>query len=595
MKLEFRKDYKSITNFNSIQLEPFTILTGFNGSGKSHLLESLKNGSCQIDNIAISEIVLFDFRTFYLENEQAFNNQQLNQEKLNAWNKLKGQGNPNYQASFAQFKSQLKDENYIKIVEIGKGKPFFSIPHKDFSDENLFNLYSQYKTNVFNFFENQNVKNQQETPALKSLVLNIKETLDVLTEDQFYDLFTPVVLKNDFLPSQIGKLFIDYWYKYQMFLFRQIMKTKSYDEEGLRKRFEKKQGPRPWVLIQEILRGFSSFQYLINNPEHIIIEPARLQSFSLTLKHKISDISVPFDSLSSGEKILFSLVLSIYKSVGDKIFPSLLLLDEIDASLHPSQIQNLLNVINETFVKQNNVKVIIATHSPTTIALADEKNIFIVNSQSENRIEKQSKKEALKILSEGFITLEEGLQILDQVAIKELTIFTEGNNIDFLTKAIELLKPELVSKIEIVSSLKDRTGKEQLSTLYEMFYRMEHKNNVLFIYDCDVTKKLNENEKTNYHIFPKNENNKKVTKGIENLFPEELFEERFYPLKSKEDGGTQSSLDKKLFQTYIFERNNALDFENFKEIIAKIEDIVNKKTNAQQGIAKSGAEVLNPK
>lgn len=592
MRLEYRKDHKSITNFNPIELEPFTILTGFNGSGKSHILESIKNGSCQIDNIAISEIVLFDFRTFYLENEQAFNNQQLNQEKLNAWNKLKGQGNPNYKASFTQFKNQLGVENYTKILEIGKDKPFFSIPHKDFNDENLFNLYSQYKTSVFNFFESQNVKNQQETPALKSLALNIKETIDVLTEDQFYDLFTPVVLKNDFLPSQIGKLFIDYWYKYQMFLFRQIMKTKTYDEDALRKKFEKKQGPRPWVLIQEILTGFSSFQYSINNPEHIIIEPARLQSFSLTLKHKISNISVPFDSLSSGEKILFSLVLSIYKSVGDKIFPSVLLLDEIDASLHPSQIKNLLNVINETFVKQNNVKVIIATHSPTTIALAEEKNIFIVNTQSENRIEKQSKKEALKILSEGFITLDEGLQILDQVAIKELTIFTEGNNIDFLTKAIELLKPELSSKLEIVSSLKDRTGKDQLATLYEMFYRMEHKNNVLFIYDCDVTKTFNENEKTNYHIFPKNERNKKVTKGIENLFPEELFEERFYHLKSKDDGGTQTSLDKKLFLSHLLERNNPTDFENFKDIINKIEETINKKTNAQQGFCEKGAEVL---
>jgi ABC-type uncharacterized transport system ATPase component len=580
MKLEFRKEHKSITTFNPIELESFTILTGFNGSGKSHILESIKNGSCQINNFSISEIVLFDFRTFYLDNEQSFNNQQLNQEKLNAWNKLNSQGNPNYKDSFTQFKNQLGIENFVKIVEIGKGKPFFSIPRKDFIEEHLYELYYQYKTNVFNFFQNENVKNQMETPALKSLVLNISETIDVLTEDDFFDMFTPVVLKNDFLPTQIGKLFIDYWYKYQMFEFREFKKTRTFDEEILRNKFEKKQGPRPWVLIENILAGFSSFQYSINNPEHLDIEPARLQSFSLTLKHKISNISVPFDSLSSGEKILFSLVLSIYKSVGDKVFPSVLLLDEIDASLHPSQIQNLLNVISETFVKQNNVKVIIATHSPTTIALADEKNIFIVNNQTINRVEKQSKKEALKILSEGFITLDEGLQISDQLAVKELTIFTEGNNIDFLTKAIELLKPELLNKIEIVSSLKDRTGKDQLATLYEMFLRLEHKNNILFIYDCDVTKNFTENHNTGYHIFPKNIQNKKVTKGIENLFAEELFEDRFYTLKSKEDGGTQSSLDKKLFLSYLLGRNNPNDFEKFKEIINNIDDIVNKKTNA---------------
>lgn len=574
MLLKYKSDHRSIKNFNSIELERFTILTGYNGSGKTHLLEGIKNGSFTIDDIATSEVVLFDYKNFYLENERSFNNQQLNQEKQNAWNRLNGQGNQNFKTSFIQFKNQLGIENYNKIIEIGNGRPFFSIPHKDFNDPTLYEKYSQYKSKVHTFFNSQNIRNQQETPPLKSMVLKIKETIDVLTEDQFYDQYTPVVLKNDFLPSQIGKLFIDYWYKYQMFLFRQIMKTKTFEEEVLRKKFEEKHGPRPWVLIQEILKAFSSFQYSINNPEHINIEPARIQNFSLTLKHRLGGVSIPFESLSSGEKILFSLVLSIYKSVGDRVFPSVLLLDEIDASLHPSQIQNLLNVINETFVNQNNVRVIVATHSPTTIAFADEKKVYVINNQSVNLVEKQSKKDALKILSEGFITLDEGLQILDQVAIKELTVFTEGNNIDFIYKAIELLKPGLTKRVEIVSSLRDRTGKDQLSTLYEMFLRMQHKSNVLFIYDCDVTKTFLENEKTFYYTFAKNVENSRVTKGIENLFKEELFEERFYPQKNKDDGGIQSSLDKQAFLNFILERNDPEDFTKFIELIEKIEKII---------------------
>src|SRR5690606_53374 len=132
----------------------------------------------------------------------------------------------------------------------------------------------------------------------------------------------------------------------------------KYDSDKFRVEFEKIHGPRPWELITEILKSFNSFQYSINNPEDIVIEPYRTRTFSLTLKHNTKGISIPFANLSSGEKILFSLVLSIYKSVGDKIFPSALLLDEIDASLHPSQIQNLLNVVNEVFINQNNVKVI---------------------------------------------------------------------------------------------------------------------------------------------------------------------------------------------------------------------------------------------
>jgi predicted ATPase len=570
MLLKFIKEHKSIVQFNQIELENFTIITGFNGSGKSHLLESIKNESCVIDNIPSNEIVLFDFKTFYLENEKAFNNQQLNTEKQNAWTIYNQPNNGNIKAHLKNYKTELGDINYNKILEIASGKPFLSIPKKEFTDQNLYNLYSNYKNKFYNFFNNPNIKKNQESLGLKSLALNLTKTIEDLSEDEFFDFYTPVVLKNDFLPSQIGKLFIDYWYKYQIFEYRKIKELKRYEEDNFRESFEKIYGPRPWVLIEEILKSFNSFQYTINNPEKIVIEPDRVRNFTLTLKHNVSNISIPFDSLSSGEKILFSLVLSIYKSLGDKLFPSALLLDEVDASLHPSQIQNLLNVINEVFIKQNNVKVIIATHSPTTIALAEEKNIYIVKNGGVNRIEKQTKKEALKILSEGFITLDEGLQIFDQLTKKELTIFTEGNNIDFIKRAIELLNPNLLSRVELVENLKDRTGKTQLTTLSEFFIRMPHKNKILFIYDCDVTTNTEENETTFSYIFETNQNNNRVKKGIENLFEECQFSDDFYPIKPKPDGGTQSSLDKNKFAQYIISQSDKNIFKNFEVLIEVI-------------------------
>ena len=268
------------------------------------------------------------------------------------------------------------------------------------------------------------------------------------------------------------------------------------------------------------------------------------------------------------------MVLSIYKSVGDKVFPSLLLLDEIDASLHPSQIQNLLNVINNVFVKDNNVKVILATHSPTTIALAEKKNIFVINKEGENRIESQSKQKALSILSEGFITLEEGLTIIDQAATKELMIFTEGNNVDYIRRAIELIKPDIINKIDVVENLKDRTGQNQLSILFDLFSRMNHKSKVLFVFDCDVKTKFTDAEKTFHYIIQPNNTNTKVTKGIENLFSESIFEDTFYPKKPKDDGGYKASLDKKKFLEFILSSNDKSLFENFNPLIDKVEELL---------------------
>ncbi len=576
MQLRFKQTHKSVSQFNTVELSDLTIITGFNGSGKSHLLESINEGKSIIDNIPFSEIVLFDYKTFFLENESAFNNQQLNTEKQNAWQKFSQSSNPNIKNNLATYKNNLGIDNYNKIVQIANGKPFMSLRKRDFTDTLLFQKYSEYKTKFYNFFNTPNVKNTVESKGLKSLALKIPTTIEQLDEDEFFDHYTPVVLKNDFLPSQIGKLFLDYWYKYQMFEYKLIKTNKTYDPENYRLEFEKKHGPRPWVLITTILESFDSFHYKINNPEDIIIEPFRTRSFSLTLTHKTKNISIPFSNLSSGEKILFSLVLSIYKSVGDRIFPSAILLDEVDASLHPSQIQNLLNVMNEVFILQNNVKVIIATHSPTTIALAEESNIFIVNRDGQNRIQKQNKQEALKILSEGFITLDEGLQIFDQFSKKDLTIFTEGNNISFIKKALEILNPELLTSIEIVDSLKDRTGKNQLKTLFDFFTKMPHKNKVLFIYDCDVTTSFVEDNQTYGFIFAKNENNNKVKKGIENLFKEEYFKDEFYPLKEKDDGGVQSSLDKPRFENYLMANSNKEMFENFKPMIEKIKTILEK-------------------
>ncbi len=577
MELKFIKPHKSIQQYKTVNLEDFTILTGYNGSGKSHLLESIKNGSSSIDNVPFSEVILFDYKTFYLENEQTFNNQQINQEKQNAWARLSGTvQNPNIKAQLQVFKNQLGTHNYDAIIQIANGRPFLSLLKRDFNGNDvLFQFYNAYKNSFYNYFNNtHNVKTLPEIQGLKSLAQSIYKTLELLTEDEFYDNYKHISLKNDFLPTQIGKLFIDYWYKYQIFEYRKIKETGTYSKDKFKEEFEKYYGPRPWVLISEILESFQSFNYTINNPESIIIEPDRIKNFTFSLKHKNSGITIPFDHLSSGEKILFSLVLSIYKSKGDKIFPSILLLDEIDASLHPSQIQNLLNVINEIFVNQNAVKVVLVTHSPSTIALAEEKNIYVINNQGENRIEKQTKKTAMNILSEGFITLEEGLQILDEVARKELTIFTEGNNITYIKRAISLIAPEILGKIEIIDKLKDRTGKTQLSNLFDFFSKLPHKNKVLFVYDCDVQTKLQESNETYGFIFEKNLRNSKVIKGIENLFAEDLFKSDFYPAKIKDDGGYQASLDKNKFEQFILDRNNIEDFTNFKPLIEKIKDIL---------------------
>jgi hypothetical protein len=206
----------------------------------------------------------------------------------------------------------------------------------------------------------------------------------------------------------------------------------------------------------------------------------------------------------------------------------------------------------------------------------------VANKYGPDRFEKQSRKEALKILSEGFITLEEGLQIFDQFSKKELAIFTEGNNISFIEKAINLFVPDLEACIEIVTCLKDRTGKTQLKMLFDLFTKMPHDHKVLFVNDCDVTTKFTEENHTYAFTFEKNEENTKVLNGIENLFPKRCFKQEFYPIKEKSDGGIQSSLDKPKFENFILANASQELFMRFRPLINKIKEILERNGGAHK-------------
>ncbi len=188
--------------------------------------------------------------------------------------------------------------------------------------------------------------------------------------------------------------------------------------------FIKLHGEKPWDVINTILSSFSSLEYKINSPEGIDY----FSNFQLKLIHtKINDLEIGFEHLSSGERILMALVASIYKSSSDNHFPDILLLDEIDASLHPSMTRSLLKVINDIFISKG-VKVILVTHSPSTIALANPESIYLMNKFGENRLEKADKDIALSILTEGFATLNEGKLLFENIiqSNKDCILFTEG-------------------------------------------------------------------------------------------------------------------------------------------------------------------------
>jgi len=581
-ELVFKKEHKSVQQYAPITLPELTVLTGVNGSGKTHLLQSILNGSSSVGDIPLPEIKYFDFKTFFLDAEQSFNNQQIDKEKIQAWDKInQDQNRINLKIGLEGLSKKLGDSlNQILDIVSKLDKPFLRLDESDINDDEIFKKYCEYKNGYDSLFSNQKIGNDATYKSLKAFSYKLNRPLNALSEREFKDIYVPTYLKNDFLPTQLSKIFLDYKYKEYSELVIKKSEAVHYGEKpeiNTEEEFIQRYGPKPWVIIEEILSRFSSLDFSINNPDELRFRSDSITQFNVIIKNERTKSEIPFSDLSSGEKVLFALVLSIYKSYGDRYFPKILLLDEIDASLHPSMIQNLLDVINDVFIREHGVQVILATHSPTTIALAPEDSIHIVNPNDDPlKVIKQNKSQALDILTEGFMSLDQGICILDLSSNHDINIFTEGNNIHYIEKAIALFLPEIKHRINVVKNIADRSGTKQLPVLYDFFLRLDHKNHIIFVYDCDVTSTFEKNEKTDYLIIERNPNNNKFKNGIENAFPDHLILDEHYneTTKAKDNGEviTIRKPDKNMICNHILENSNIDAYQYFKPLIDMINE-----------------------
>lgn len=162
-------------------------------------------------------------------------------------------------------------------------------------------------------------------------------------------------------------------------------------------------GPAPWDVINEAFQA-ADFPYEVVSP----VETPIAGVYELKLQSKLTGVQIPPGDLSSGEKMLLVLVLWLYNSQHHGRFPKLLLLDEPDANLHPSMTRQFLNVVKEVLVAKYGVRVVMTTHSPSTVALAPEGSVFEM-SRTNPRIQKsRSVAETVGLLTAGLVVVSPG-------------------------------------------------------------------------------------------------------------------------------------------------------------------------------------------
>jgi len=375
----------------------------------------------------------------------------------------------------------------------------------------------------------------------------------------------------------LSEIFLDYQKELELAALPTDRGGKGVEKQEI----QKQQELSPWNFVKNMFKEFG-LAHTITFPKYLAGDFIKSQVFPFQAKLCIDTDEIVFEKLSSGEKVLCALAITVYQDNKSK-FPKLLLLDEIDAYLHPSMIKHLLNVIETVFIK-NGCQVILATHSPTTTAIAPESSLFeIQKGMVQEKIKKISKVDAVSLLGEGYVTFEKIITLFDEIFKAKLTLISEGKNIEHIRKALEILDNDLLKEIKLYKH-DSGSGDSDLCGLMEFIKNTRIDNKVLFVWDCDASNVVKKQETKNIFKFrfDKNDTNMTCTKGIENLYPTCLFTDDMLTYIVIIQNGHKN--DKMEFQEG--NKNNFLEkikketedtvFNNFNPLIKKIKAILGK-------------------
>lgn len=400
LKLKFLRPIISIRTLEPIELPQLTVLTGPNGSGKTHLFQAISEGAIEIEGINQHSIRSYSWQNLIPADTGA---------TVGITQKMRND------QIFDTYR-QIVSDYFLQVESIARETlPPRLVGKRDLllrADENEIALEA-HDTVQADIFARRTQKLISSVPSKAAPRLGITEagfTALVaqsgrnalsLTRDDFDDVATWG--ETNLFQQSFGELFATYrnlWVENEL---KRAAQTRGQstaapltDDE-----FRGRYMVEPWIFVNQAFRT-ANLPFEINTPNMYAYD-----AYQPRLKKTTTGAEVSFNELSSGEKVLMSLAFGVYyahdrRQIAHK--PALLLLDEIDAPLHPAMAQVYLRILKETLVEQHDMSVIAATHSATTVAMAPEDSIYLMDNE-QGQITKLSKNEAINRLSVGVPTL----------------------------------------------------------------------------------------------------------------------------------------------------------------------------------------------
>ncbi|MGU9937581.1 AAA family ATPase [Empedobacter brevis] len=410
MKLNITTNHRILKENLGIKLPNFVILTGSNGAGKTQLLNHIHENAGgyweKHENELMSSTNPDDVKMLFpLIDEQGNNLNNI----VYSYPGLRNYENyfHNEEPLINQIKNQWTQLEPLCIA-------YNTIRNKSFQNDedeltqlnrSIVSLVRSLQTDNSRFSEN-NLKKAQlhQIKTLKEVSLKSGKKI---FEINYIDFLIFYNIPTNIFSSALDLLFHQFYLKQKYYPnLTQNIAT-------------------PWETFNQILEK-ANFKYKVE------FVPSTNEEYPSPIKlidNQLGVTNANLDGLSSGEKTIIALIFVLYHASRNGKFPQVILFDEPDAHLHPSLTQLFLDVIQKVLVEEQKVKVIITTHSPSTIALAPNDSIYKMDRVLGCPI-KENIKSAIEDLTNGItsVTIEESnLGIIYNIKNNNNHIlFTEG-------------------------------------------------------------------------------------------------------------------------------------------------------------------------
>lgn len=265
----------------------------------------------------------------------------------------------------------------------------------------------------------------------------------------------------------------------------------------------------------------------------------------------------------------------------------LVVIDEIDVHLHAKLQHDVVPRLIKLFPK---VQFIVSSHSPLFLLGMEETfgpdGLAILELPTGNRINSERFTEFREAFE--YYRFEERVEQRFAAGTKPL-VLTEGpSDARYIKTALSLLGEEELRDalaIEFVGIEDDKGAKsggkswlDNCKKIYEAKPSLLHRS-ILLLYDCDTRKPEDHVGRLSVRAIPPNGDNTKVKGGIENLFPADLFQPRFYRNRVEEGNyGERKHIEefkKREFCDWICEeRKNPDDFAKFADVVEILKEFV---------------------